>query len=64
MKHTLRTMGFKEVEVVCPVCGEIYKMAVEVEYLNSPFIWNRAGYPVILCDNCRVSTIDIDNKGR
>ena len=43
----------RKVEVVCPNCGEIYWRMVEAEYLDSPHIWKRAGYPVIICEDCR-----------
>ena len=62
MKQMLRTIELRKVECVCPACGVIYETAVEIEYLNSPFIWTKADYPVTLCDNCRASIISIDNK--
>lgn len=43
----------RKVEVVCPDCGEIYWRVVELEYLDSPGIWKRSGYPVILCEDCK-----------
>ena len=43
----------RKVEVVCSTCGEIYYRVVETEYLDSPHIWKRVGYPVIICEDCR-----------
>ena len=43
----------KKVDVLCPNCGEIYPRMVETEYLNSPYAWYRAFYPVILCEQCK-----------
>ena len=43
----------KNVECVCPRCGVIYEKLVEVEHLNSPYAWRRAGYPVIICKECK-----------
>lgn len=49
----LELIGVTKVECVCPVCGVIEDRAIDTEYLTHPYIWKRAGYPVILCPACK-----------
>lgn len=46
------SLQLDKIEVVCPVCGEIYWRRVEVECAGSS-IWGQAGYPIIICEGCR-----------
>ena len=48
-----RSMHQSPIEVVCPICDVICERVVELGYRSSEYAWRRAGYLVIICDDCK-----------
>jgi hypothetical protein len=46
---------FTNVDCVCPICGVIEKRKIEKDFIESKKIWRKAGYPVVICKDCKTN---------